>query len=1529
MSNQKAFNKFQKSSTRNANQTTSRNVDSQQVMSPYESGDATQKLTKSNWYTWRNKIQTLMELKGLWHHVQYESFEEYILIEHCELTEQEVEFIKIPQRSDQKLNQTFLKTTIDSHSFLKEPKEEKEEEEQETLRPQPSTASLTRRMNTKNMLNEEIVKHITDNKFIEKQKFSWVKERPQAKAFLENSVIDKLIPIVHNSVTAYDAFRNLQRNCIGFKNAQILGLTKELNNLQQGDNESLVNFIDRVKKLNNKFKDLGEELNERQIVMNVLSHLTSKYEPFQMIFSTLPEEKYTLENLEDQALVQASFKYNSKKERKEDTGIDLYNMEHNQKCDLCGMNNHSSKTCRAPEWKKNKYKELKKNNTHKKSTNLTQCELCGYYNHTTDQCKSPEWKKSKYQYEKKSKNNDNNNNNNGKKKKDEEAQVVELSFNTTLNEALSIDTWYMDSGCTSHLTNNENNLKNVRQSKNQIHTALESQTQDCTVQGETIVNSINKNEPLFKLNNCIHVPKLRRNLISVGKICDSGHQVTFSKDNVKIINSNTGKIILNGKRDDTGLYAIGESNIINQESNNNENIISNNNIKSETHRRIFDLHRRLGHLSITGMKKLAETEKLEINLDELKNIKLKCEDCARGKMNRLNFRKHTKVYAKEIGDTIHSDLSGRITPQSIGRNSYFLTFTDEKSRYSKIYFIKYKSDAFKYYREYRNWMFTQFGVRIKKINTDPGGEYLDGEFKDYLKEDGTEIAKTPTNTPQRNGISERLNQTLKKNARTMMKAKKLPAYLWSEAVNTANYLKNISPTKVLNKLTPHEVLYNKLPNYNNLHIFGCKVMFKETRELKALEDRATEGIFVGYNPADLTYRIYHPRRRTIIHSKDVIFYEEEEGEGSGNVTEEFVDEEIMEEEDYFDEDNEELMEDEEVRIEYEKKEESDDEREDSEVTEESSNQPDEIEIREDPIVDNEEEDQPKDPPKSDLFIKIEPIIEREEKRYPVRSNKKTVDNYFKTQIIPEGYDESLLTSVDICNDIITPQTFNEATNLPEAEEWKKAVNTEIEMLKLMKTYKVVDSSEGKPIVKSKWVFKVKTKDGKLDKFKARLVAKGYSQTYGVDYFDTYSPVVKHESIRYLLAYALENNLKVESMDVVSAFLYADLEEDIYMQLPDGCGEDSKKIVKLNHALYGLKQASNKWGKKFKEFLLRKNFQQSRADPCVFFNTNYDNTLVILAFFVDDSLLIGEERLLNELKTELNTEFKMTEEGEVKNLLGIRINRSESTLSLDQEVYIDAVAERFDLNTCKTSQTPMEVNFKENEERVSDYLPDNVKYQQLIGCLLYINRCTRPDISFAVTYYSQKNKEPTQADWINAKRILRYLVGTKTLKLNYNKDNDNINNSKLVGYSDASYAEDKKNRKSITGYTFMKNGGAISWRSKKQSITTLSSTEAEYVALTMTAQECLWLIKLQNEIENTNEAVIIYEDNQSTIKLAENFVNSDRTKHIAVRMHFIRDQIENNLIKLKYIPTTDQIADVLTKPLGRIQHEKHTKSLGLG
>jgi hypothetical protein len=420
----------------------------------------------------------------------------------------------------------------------------------------------------------------------------------------------------------------------------------------------------------------------------------------------------------------------------------------------------------------------------------------------------------------------------------------------------------------------------------------------------------------------------------------------------------------------------------------------------------------------------------------------------------------------------------------------------------------------------------------------------------------------------------------------------------------------------------------------------------------------------------------------------------------------------------------------------------------------------------------------------------------------------------------------------------------------DAEQWMKAVNTEIDALQRNETWDLVELPKDRKAISCKWIFKVKLdQSGKVDCYKARLVARGYSQEYLLDYNETFAPVVRFNSIRTLIAWAANASMKIHQMDVKTAFLNGELKEEIYMQQPDGFVEREKEnlVCRLKKSIYGLKQAPRCWSEKFNEFLESLGFESSDADPCVFVGKN-----AVLAIYVDDLIVVTKtDQEMEGLKKELSAGFEMRDLGELHYILGVDVERTSDGIALSQQHYIEKLLKKFRMETATSVSTPMDVNVKLQKEDGYSKPVDKSLYQSMVGSLLYIAMITRPDIAYAVGVLGRFASCPTEAHLTAARRIFRYLK--MKMSLVYPAQPSCV---EIVGYSDADWANSLDDRRSTSGNVFMMNRTAVSWQSKKQPLVALSSAEAEYIAITLAAQEAVWMKSLLHGIGLSMDAITI-------------------------------------------------------------------------
>lgn len=519
----------------------------------------------------------------------------------------------------------------------------------------------------------------------------------------------------------------------------------------------------------------------------------------------------------------------------------------------------------------------------------------------------------------------------------------------------------------------------------------------------------------------------------------------------------------------------------------------------------------------------------------------------------------------------------------------------------------------------------------------------------------------------------------------------------------------------------------------------------------------------------------------------------------------------------------------------------------------------------------------------------------------------------------------------------TPAKYAEAVNGSDADMWKSSMKVEIDSLEKMGAWKRVQRSSlhaGTRVMPCKWVYKLKHDEkGRVTQAKSRLTFRGDRQRAGIDYDEVFASTGKYKTMRAGLAITAACDHELEQLDVPSAFLNAELDEDevIYMEMPPGFEEDGT-VLRLHKALYGLKQAPRKWQRTCCRFLEQQlKMKACVSDPCLFFKRSKSGRLMLLFLFVDDmqaSYHTEDRAEWNEMKQQLIQQFNTKDMGESKWILGMAIKRDRKarTITLDQEVYIAKLLERFGMDKCRTAATPEESPSKlkpklgkERGEVALDGTADRQRYMEMVGGLLYAAISTRPDIAHAVHVLTKHMQQPLRRHEVAAERVMRYLAGTREMGLKFGRRGTQADTRTLyidvVAYADADWANDKSDRKSVTGWIALLNGDVVSWASKKQGLVAQSTCEAELYAAAAAAQEILWLRGLAEELGlQIKSGSTLYGDNQSALKVAEQGVRSERTKHVDVKHHFITERIEMGDIQQQWIATTEQVADALTKGL---------------
>jgi hypothetical protein len=531
----------------------------------------------------------------------------------------------------------------------------------------------------------------------------------------------------------------------------------------------------------------------------------------------------------------------------------------------------------------------------------------------------------------------------------------------------------------------------------------------------------------------------------------------------------------------------------------------------------------------------------------------------------------------------------------------------------------------------------------------------------------------------------------------------------------------------------------------------------------------------------------------------------------------------------------------------------------------------------------------------------------------------------------------------------TPNTYKEAAASPDAAKWKAAMDKEMSGCEKMAVWEEVPRSSVSKwqVIPCKWVFKIKVNsNGEVNQHKARITPKGFMQLLGINYIETFAATGKYKSMRLGLSLSAGCDHELDQMDVPQAFLNADVDEDIYMELPEGYRDGKQHMVyKLKKSLYGLKQAPRNWYLLVSKFISEMlGYKATVSDPCLFFRRSRTGRLMLLFLFVDDfqsSYHMEDKSEWDELKQKLVDRFQTKDLGPSTWILGMRITRDRKlrTITLDQELYVTKALERYGMDQCTPVMTPGLCGSSivvDKADSTHDQSADRQLFQEMIGSLMYAAISARPDIAHAVQQLARAMQNPTQSHMQAAKRVFRYLAGTKDIGMIFGSRNGdqpldtrgrNSFRLDVCAFADADWANDKADRKSITGWVAKVNGDPISWASKKQRTVAQSTCEAELYAEAAAIQEVLWMRGILKELGlYVQTGSLIHGDNQSTIALSKNGVKGERTKHVDVKYHFITETVESGSVQLKWVPTTEQQADIFTKALPTPVFEHFRKAL---
>ncbi|MGZ4851256.1 MAG: reverse transcriptase domain-containing protein, partial [Candidatus Bathyarchaeia archaeon] len=843
-------------------------------------------------------------------------------------------------------------------------------------------------------------------------------------------------------------------------------------------------------------------------------------------------------------------------------------------------------------------------------------------------------------------------------------------------------------------------------------------------------------------------------------------------------------------------------------------------------------HHRLGHLSYSTLSKLISEQGCE-GLEALKPDKVSaaqqarcvCEACIYGKGTKNRKGKNRSNKASVPLERVWFDIQGPF-PDSEGGKRYLLLIIDEATRRAWALGLANKNDAGKAIMDWHKRVMVELGKPMKEFRSDQGGEFITTELKRYFTGVGVKMTFTQEYTPHHRGIVERLGRTIVEIASCMLQKAKAVKSLWLDAATLAMEIHNKAIIKKGFTSTPMELWTGIKPDLKYMRVFGCDAWYHvPTQKRKKLDSKGHKGMFIGFSEETLGWRILDVETMQVKVSKDVVFMEEE-FTASEQLRESREDDYSSDEQDdfqYF----ERLTFDNETKLVQK-------------ISKEMQSEGNDV----DPQAGGDSEED------------VEPVDQA-----PRRSTRKTKPPNYYAKVSKDDIGQAhAADTAKLSVSEREPTTFEEILDYSDHDKslWMAAIKEEEDSLNKLGVLADVALQDTKPIhqvVKCRLIFKNKVNSsGKVVRNKVRVVAKGYTQREGIDYNETFAPVLQYKSLRVILSIVANLDLEFKQLDIKTAFLYAQVTENIQIVVPQGFSE-AGKVKKLMKALYGIKQAPHQWNEEIDGTLRALGYRPCISDCCVYVKRTRNDLTIFLTIFVDDITVAyhisDEEEYLADKKAIMD-KYEISDLGNVEHLLGMRItrDRNKKYITLDQSAAVEQLLKSCKMDQCTTVKSPEESNpdhAVESPPIVDSSVTESPlgDFRSIVGSLNYLAGSTRPDIAHAVGLLCRQVNQPMPVDWRLLKRVLRYLRGTSKLCLSFSGSAGKL--GEILVFTDADWGGDQSTRKSTSGTIIKVNGNVVLWGSKKQKTPALSSAESEYMALGVAVQEALWMRSFMEEL----------------------------------------------------------------------------------
>ncbi|CAM8991331.1 unnamed protein product [Rhodiola kirilowii] len=1022
--------------------------------------------------------------------------------------------------------------------------------------------------------------------------------------------------------------------------------------------------------------------------------------------------------------------------------------------------------------------------------------------------------------------------------------------------------WILDTGASYHMTGDSSLLQNLHSVSPSIITLPDGSTSVASQAGTVILGHG------LHISNVLLVPNFTCNLISLVHLIRELQLLVTLTDRLCVIQDRTTRMVIGvgEARDGVFWFCTGIDGV--------------KRVAAASTSTLELWHQRLGHPSYSLVSHLPGVH------GNNKRVADPCSICLQSKQTRDCFPLSSNK-AVDLFELIHADVWGpyRI-PSSCGAR-YFLTLVDDYSRCVWVHLMATKTEVVQLVKKFCAFTQKQFNKPVRRFRADNGSEFY--PLQPYFDTTGVIFETSCVATPQQNGRAERKHRHLLNVARALRFQASLPIRFWGQCVLTAAYLINRTPSTVLFGKTPYDLIFGKAPSYDHLRIFGS-LCYAATipRDNNKFASRSRRCVFFGYSYGKKAWRLFDLDSEAFFDSRDVVFHEGvfPFAKPTSSV---FLDSELS-------------------------------------VTHPAIYDTHDIPKVEtvDPVPSSDSStsteppqpvlrrsNRPSKPPthlrdyvchtiqcKPPPFAQMPISSPSSGTRYPI-VNFVNCDKFSASHV---QFLAAITTSVE-------PTTYNEAVRYPE---WQAAMSNELAALNKNGTWSLETLPPNKTSIGCKWVFRIKYKsDGSIERHKARLVALGNRQVEGIHFHETFAPVAKMSSVRLFLSVAAIKEWELHQMDVHNAFLHGDLMEEVYMRPPPGFTAPIGKVCRLRKSLYGLRQAPRNWFAKLASALVQYGFTRSYADYSLFSYIHHNINIHVLVY-VDDLIIAGNNSLsITQFKEYLHSCFHMKDLGILKYFLGIEIAHGKEGLFLCQRKYAIDILSEAGLLGAKPTEFPLSQNHGLATATGSDY-PHPDRYRRLVGRLIYLT-ITRPELSYSVHILSQFMQTPKEAHWHAAIRVLHYIKNHPGQGIVLSRRSS----LQLIAYCDSDWAACPLTRRSLTGYFILLGDSPVSWKTKKQPTVSRSSAEAEYRSMAAACCELIWLkaFLLSLGICHTSPMRLIC-DSQAALHISANPVFHERTKHIEIDCHFVRDLIQSSWVTTSHVRSQDQLADMFTKALGK-------------